>query len=423
MQGTLDKAAALFAAHQVDDGMNLLAKLFEVASNDAAAREQLLAWILARVDDPHPQVGAHLALAGGALVENGTSPSAIGRAIVGPIERALGDAARMIGFAKQYGHAHPPEPDAPEEDATAEAADSDAPDSHADHDHDHDHDGHDDDDDDHDADADDHDHAVEIFGWSLTDDELEVIAATDPPAVQAWFSLEMWYRPAVAMWSRDRVLLRELQARPTLRVAIEELGGETATSHWLSVLLETVSDAPFVVLVPELEEAWSFTADGIVDLGQLTVLLSKALVEPLRRVGASGIATDEQLAVMAGDAPQSSESGYSSSFAFYPIEATDPNDGLPRDGIALWAAPGGTGTHSLPGDFLPGTIAPIDGVRLLVMVGPKAPGLRFVRNIQSARMFQALHARVTDVRSVPAERAAALFAIARAHGRIARITG
>ncbi len=414
MQAKLEEAAALFAAHEVDEGMNLLAGLFEAAGNDAAAREQLLAWIIAHVDDPHPQVGAHIALAGGALVENGASPSALGRAIVAPLERALGDAARMIGYAKQHGHAHAPEPEDDEPSENEEAAGDAVEAAPPPHDHDHDDDDHD---------EHDHDHAVEIFGWSLTDDELEVIAAEDLAAVQAWFSLEMWYRPAVAMWSRDRVLLRELQARPTLRLAIEQLDGETPTSHWLSVLLETVSAAPFVVLVPELEEAWSFTADGVVDIGQLTVLLSSSLAEPLTRIGASGVATEEQLAVMSGEAPQSGDSGYSSSFAFYPIEATDPNDGLPRDGIALWAAPGGTGTHSLPGDFLPGTIAPIDGVRLLVMVGPRAPGLRFVRIIQSSRMFEALHARVTEVRKLPPEQAAALFAVARAHGRIARTTG
>jgi hypothetical protein len=172
--------------------------------------------------------------------------------------------------------------------------------------------------------------------------------------------------------------------------------------------------------MPELEEAWSMTLDGVVDMGQLTVLASRTLAEPLRRIGGSGIATDEELAVMTGEGPQSGGGGYSSSFAFYPPEACDPTDALPRDGIHMWSAPGGTGTHSLPGDFLPGTLPEIDGVRLLVLVGPNAPGMRFVRIIQSARMFEALTAKITDVTSVPAPQAKALFEVARERGRAAR---
>ncbi|MBL0212528.1 MAG: hypothetical protein IPQ07_01440 [Myxococcales bacterium] len=353
--------------------------------------------MIGHVDDEHPQVGAHIALAGGALVEHGASPTELGRALVAPLERALVDAARMVAYAKQYGHEHahehadddgdvpPDDPDVPDDDEDDEAGDHGEA---GDHRHEHDH-------------GEGHAHALEIGGWALTDEQLETIAARDVAAVRAWASLEMWYRPAVAAWSRDLSVLREVQARSTLRAAIDALAGETATTHWLSVLLAAVASAPFVVLVPELEEAWAFTADGVVDMGQLTVLLSKALADPLARLGASGPATEAELDVMSGAGPQSSDGGYSSSFAFYPIEAADPTTGLPRDGIYEWTAPGGTGTHSLPGDFLPGTIAPRDGVRQLVMVGPKAPGLRFVRIISSSRMFDALGARISDVRKLP----------------------
>ena len=395
MKAQLQKAEALFADRKVDEAMGILGELLQAAARDAPSRDQLLAWVVAHVDDEHPQVAAHIALAGGALVENGASPVGIGRAIVAPVLRALTDAARMFAHAREFGHQHA--------DADADAdADSDA----AAHDHDHDHDS--------------HSHSLEIGGWALSDDDLQRIAAKDVAAVRAWFALEMWYRPAVACWSRDRSLLREIQSTPGLRDAIAKLGHETDTAYWLSILIETLVKAPVIVLVPELEEAWSMTLDGVVDMGQLTVLMSRELADPLRRIGGSGIATDEELAVMTGEGPQTGGGGYSSSFAFYPPEACDPTDALPRDGIHMWSAPGGTGSHSLPGDFLPGTLPEIDGVRVLVMVGPKAPGMRFTRIIQSSRMFEALTAKITDVTSLPAPQAKALFHVARERGRAAR---
>lgn len=402
MNAELERAAAFFAARQVDEGMTLLGGLIEATAADAPARDRLLAWVIAHVDDDHPQVAAHIALAGGALVENGASPVALGRAIVAPVVRALTDAARMFALAQELGHHH-----APDEHEDDLDDDDDEHDDHDEHDHDHD-------------DEHEHEHALEVGGWALGDEQLQAAARKDLAAVQAWFSLEMWYRPAVACWSRDRALLREVQGHADLRAALARIGRDTDTSVWLSILLETLVAAPVVVLVPNLDEAWSMTMDGVVDIGQLTVLASKALADPIRRLDASGVATDEELAVMSGEGPQSGGGAYGSTFAFYPVEACDPDDGCPRDGIHMWSAPGGTGTHSLPGDFLPGTLPVEDGARLLVMVGPHSAGMRFTRVIQPARAFEALTARITDVAKLPEARTRALFALAKQRGRAAR---
>jgi hypothetical protein len=261
---------------------------------------------------------------------------------------------------------------------------------------------------------------LEIGGFALSDENIRAIAAEDVAAVQAWFSLDMWYRPAVACWTRDPAVLREVQANRELRAAIKGIGRETQTSYWLSILIESLDDSPLIVLIPELGEAWTMTAKGVVDIGQFTVLASRALANPLKRLSYSGPAADAEHAVMTGESDQSGEGGYSSNFAFYPVEASDPEDGLPRDGIYMWEAPGGTGTHSLPGDFLPGSLPPIDNVRVLVMVGPNAPGLRFVRIIQSSRMFDALSASITNVKKLPDEQAASLLAMAKQRGAAAR---
>lgn len=426
MKAQLQKAEAYFADRKVNEAMEILGGLIEAAEGNAPARDQLLAWVIARVADDHPQIGAHIALMGGALVENGASPAALGRAIVAPVLRALTDAARMFELAKAHGHEHG---EHDEDDGHGHGYDDDDHDDHDEaghdahgegggHDHgEHEHAGHGHD---HDDSGHEHEHTLEVGGWALSEDELGEVAKQDVAAVRAWFSLEMWYRPAVACWSRDRAVLREVQGHAELRAAIARIGRDTDTSYWLSILAETLLAAPVVVLVPELGEAWRMTVDGVVDMGQLTVLASKVLADPIARVGGSGIATDEELAVMTGEGEQSGGGGYGSSFAFYTVEACDPDDGLPRDNVHLWTAPGGTGMHSLPGDFLPGTLAPIDGARVLVMVGPNAPGSRFVRVIQSSRMFEALSAKITDVQRVPGPDAAALLAHARDRGRAAR---
>ena len=55
-----------------------------------------------------------------------------------------------------------------------------------------------------------------------------------------------------------------------------------------------------------------------------------------------------------------------------------------------------------------------------LMVGPKAPGLRFVRIIQSSRMFDALPAQITSVRKLPDDQARRWQQVTRAYGAKAR---
>jgi hypothetical protein len=195
-------------------------------------------------------------------------------------------------------------------------------------------------------------------------------------------------------------VLRELQRDGELRAAVGKLGSNTNTSHWLGQLLPALLDATVLVTFPETGETWSFVADGVTDMGQLSVLMSEALAEPLARIGIDAVAPREVLDVMKGDGPQEGEDAYSCAFHCYPREAVDPDDGMPKDGRFMWRAPGGTGTHSLPPDFLPGDLTANDGVRELIVVGPKAPGMRFVRVIPAVRTFDGLSARVRDVRRV-----------------------
>jgi hypothetical protein len=307
LAAALDRIEKLLASER-DAGMDALREAFR-----AYAPEALLAALTERIGHADPRIGATLATAGGALVEQGAPATAFGRALVGSVVAACEGARR------------------------------------------------------------------------------------DGPDSAAAASLAMWYRPAVACWTRDLALLREVQRMSELRDAVASLGSETETTHWLSLLFETVFDARFVALFPELGEAWMFTADGVNDMGQLTVLLSDALADPLARIAASGPAAAEALAIMRGAGPQQGKHAYSSSFHIYPRQAIRGPGGMPEDDVHTWKAPGGTGTHSLPADFLLGTLDTIDGARLITVVGPNAPGRRFVRIIPSVRTFAALPALVRDV--------------------------
>ncbi|MDB4961737.1 MAG: hypothetical protein JWP01_1736 [Myxococcales bacterium] len=344
--------------------MGSLADLFGEVIDEPRSRMRLLEWVVERVAHPDPEFGAHIAVVGGALVEHGASANYLGRALMEPVLQSLVNAKRLLDRAATL-------PDEPGEDT------------------------------------------LEVGDRHLSRATVEAFAAEDVDALNAWLSLSTWYRPAVAAWARQPSLLRELQATAAFRAALAAIGSATETSHWLSLLIETVFDARFVVLIPELREVWSVDAHGVVDMGQLTVLLSEALAEPLARLGASEVASPAVLDVMRGIGPQEGEGSYPSTFAFYQAASIDPASGLPQDGKHTYVAPGGTGDHSLPADFLPGTIAQHDGARLLVMVGPNGPGLRFVRVIPAVRTFDPLRAHVDRIRKIDEPDAAAW--IARAH--------
>jgi hypothetical protein len=355
----LAKVIELLRAGDYEEGMAMFAGLINTAQT---GRDALLGDICAALETVDARAAAHLALGGGAIVEHGGSAEMLGRALIGPLKQALEDAGRVI-------------------DAVAAMAEVEV---------------------EHDDDAE-HDHGDDITviaGKHVATSDLAALAERDPATTVAWQSMEMWYRPAVASWTRAPHVLREMQRDGALRASVGKLRSETNTSHWLGQLLPALLDATVMVVLPELGETWTFVADGVTDIGQLSVLMSEALAEPLRRIGVDAVADGEMLDVMKGDGPQEGEAAYSCAFHCYPAEAVDPADGMPKDGRYMWRAPGGTGNHSLPPDFLPGDLTSRDGVRQLVVVGPKAPGMRFVRVIPAVRTFNGLAAHIRDVRRV-----------------------
>jgi hypothetical protein len=357
----LKNVIELLAAGNYDEGMGVYAKLLQGAGR---GRDALLGQICEALPAVDAKAAAHLALGGGALVEDGAPADVLGRALVGPLGRALADAGRVIDAVAAM----------PEVEVEHEGEDE------AEHDH--------------------GEEVIVIAGKHVATAELRTLAARDRAATVAWQSMNTWYRPAVAAWTRAPHVLREVQGKGALRAAVNKLGADTSTSHWLSQLLAALVDATLIIRFPELGETWTLVADGVTDMGQLSVLLSEALAEPLGRIGVTDRADARMLDVMRGRGPQQDEGTYGCAFHCYPIEAVDLADGMPKDGHFMWRAPGGTGTHSLPPDFLPGELTAQDGVRELVVVGPNSPGMRFVRVIPAVRTFDALEAHVRDARRV-----------------------
>src|SRR5690348_6425860 len=152
----LAKVVELLRAGDYERGMGQFAELIRAAGG---GRDALLGQICEALETVDARAAAHLALGGGALVESGASAEVLARAIVGPLEKALRDAGRVI-------------------DAVAAMDEIEV---------------------EHDDDAE-HDHGDDvtvIAGKHVATSELAALAERDPATTVAWSSLEMWYRPAV----------------------------------------------------------------------------------------------------------------------------------------------------------------------------------------------------------------------------------
>lgn len=362
LQGRLDLVEALFAQDDPQGAGRVMSELFEeLRSASPEGRAAALVAVAGRLGTAQPVLAAHLATLGGAIVEMDVPAAPLARALVAPVRGALASGRRFL-------------------ERIARATTSEEPD------------------------------AIAIGPARIARRELASIEAEDPAAIEAFFSLETWYLPAVASWTRDVDTLREVQHDPAIRADVEAIGGMSEGTHWLSLILTTLVDAPLIFLVPELGEAYSLTATGVVDIGQLSVLLSVALADPLSRLGCQGVPSESVLAVMRGEGPAQVDDAFTAAFHLYPWRATNPVSAMPEDGRFQWIAPGGVGNRSLPPDFLPGKIEPLRGARVLALVGPTAPGgLRFVRSIGAARMFEALHADLHHVRRLSAGEARGWF--------------
>ena len=326
----------------------------EASTAAPAVHESLTAALAARFDHEHPVLGAHLALLAGALVETGIRLGSVGSALLVPLERTLVAAQRFVELANEH------------------AGDGDG----------------------------DPKRGLFVGDKYLSEASLAALSSRDVEAVRAFESLQTWYRPAVALWTRDRATLRRAQAEPTLRAAVEALAKLSQGAFWLATLLDVCIEVPFVVLIPELQEAWELIVDGCVDNEQLLTLLSEALCPSLRRLGVAAPAPAAVLAIARGDGPQQAQSHYSAAFQIYAWQAIDRDSGWPVNGRFVWHSPGGRGDSWLPGDFRPSRVVPLEGKRVVALVKSS-----MTRVISAARLFESLPASIANVRQLSASEA------------------
>jgi hypothetical protein len=283
------------------DQLNELASYLDPLS--PAEKSAGLAEIFELIGENCDGLAANLALLAGAIVERGHEPEGLSRALLAPITRGLSLAARFVERAQR-------EPECDDDDA------------------------------------------VDIGNHQISRASVETIQAEDEQAVAAFFSFDIWYRPAVAAFSRAPSVLRDLQKTPALSEALAVIDAASEGFYWLTVLIGSSIEQSFILLFAELDEGYRVTVDGVSDCGQLSALLSEPLREPLARIGVTKTASTEMLAVMSGAGPQQNErASYGCDFHLYPWQAMDPQTGRPKDERFWWRALSGGGNHSLPGDF------------------------------------------------------------------------
>lgn len=246
----------------------------------------------------------------------------------------------------------------------------------------------------------------------MTEETWLELVGHDPEGVDAYTSLGEWHRPFAAALSRDPAGLARAQQNPEITGPVDRLRREISGLSFVHALLRLLPQEPLVVLFPELREGYQILPSDVVDTGQLTILLSEPLDDPFRRVGASGCAPASVLAVARGEGPQEIEDTYEASIHVYPWPAMNPETGLPEPERTRWEAPNGSGSHSLPPDYLPADLPTLDGKRILLAVGPRVPGdgvPRFTRILAGFRMFDGLKAGL-QVTRLPDEEAAGWLA-------------
>jgi len=345
MAATLDQMIELLVSGQTKQGREAISEWYEGARDSSAAeRARSLTTLCAHLDVESHQTSAYLAMVGGALIETGIDAEPLARAVLAPLRRSLEAARRLVEQAAEL----------PDESDLGECR-------------------------------------LYVGTKGLSSATIDRLAHQDFEAIDAFVALETWYRPVVASWSRATHVLREVQQDQSLASALEAANHAEGVD-WIRTLLTVLFHASFVILVPEAKTGYAFELSGCVDNGQLMILLSDPLNALLRRIGANGRAPSEMLSLARGEGPQNVESGYACNFGLYPWQAMDPARGLPSDGLYRWTAPGGRGDMSLPADFRPGDIVAIDGVRVLLLVGPKAQRVKLTRELSPSRRFSGLEA-------------------------------
>jgi hypothetical protein len=217
---------------------------------------------------------------------------------------------------------------------------------------------------------------------------LETMAMRDPTGARAWDRLDDWFRPLIALASRDETLLQAARNNARLCEALRRLEAvdemsfvsitslaNTRTGARLAELL-ALADLAVVVIHIASTRGFRVRTKNVTSGGQLHSLVASTLLA--RGVaGAAHPPDEEELAVFRGDGPQTLPRLSYPTWAAFPYTALRTNGTLP---------------DPIPGETIettvPSAIPALRGERIVLLGG--APHSK--QNWRTQRSFDGLRA-------------------------------
>ncbi len=285
--------------------------LAELETADAAARQRALAQLADVLPKAALGCAGVVALACGALVENGGDPDRPLDGVLGRLPEALAGATAFADACRDHAKTAPPD----------------------------DEDGGD---------------PVQRFG--------DVIAEARPAEAVAWGVLDLIGMAVLAVLSRSPDGRRRARARPELLRQAQALAELHPRAKFLAEMLRVLDDEELLVLHPAAGGGWKVRIRGISDNFQLHTLLADALIGDPEKGLLPGRRPDPRVAAAARDQPADPAAELAEgAFNLLGWQALRPDRTLPagQDGTEHWVWNEGA----------PADIERFDGVRV-VLLGP-----------------------------------------------------
>ena len=299
--------------------------LAELETADDAAKQRALAKLADALPAAPLGCAGVVALACGALVENGGDPDRPLDGILGRLPDALAGAAAFADACRERANSAPP------------AGDDDG-------------------------------NPVERFG--------DEVSGARPAEAVAWAALDLLGMAAVAVLSRSPDARRRARARPELLKRAQALADLHPRAKFLAEMLRVLDDEDILVLHPETGGGWKVRIRGISDNFQLHTLLADSLIGDPDNSLLHGRRPDPRVAAAARDRPVDPTAELAEgAFNLMNWPALRPDRTLPdgQDGSAHWVWNEGT----------PADIEKFDGVRVLLLGKPP-----YLRTWNAGRRFE-----------------------------------
>ena len=211
----------------------------------------------------------------------------------------------------------------------------------------------------------------------------------------AYFAMDMLWRPVVAILTRDAASRAEARRDEGLKTALEPLSADVV--HWVHKLLEGVDDEEWIVLHPGEAKGFVVRVRDLVDNWSLQPLLANALVTEKRggvlgiggaRIGPEGGLTGrrpsaELIACIRGDGSQSLSSGVEGQWDAYTFHAIGADGTLTPSLLE----------HKIWNEGIPVDIPALGGHRVVILGAPLVK-----RTWNANRAFEAMGSELELVR-------------------------